>query len=302
MKKLYGVTVAMITPINANGEVDLKAVEDLTEKLINKGVNCLYPCGTTGEMLKLSVDERKKIAERILYVNEKRLTVYVHCGASNLKDTLTLIEHAKSIGCNGIGVVTPQFFKLTDRDMVEFYKNVSCAAEGMPVYMYSIPQCSANEISVYAANKIAEECKNIIGIKYSYPDINRTIDYLKINDFTFSVLHGCDRAMSAFLSLGCDGIVSGVAGVVTEIFVALYKAYKNCDMETVKHMQGLCVELCDALKNGSNIAYFKEALKMRGVNAGSVREPNLNICDKEKKDISDELNRILDKEGINIKL
>ena len=62
MKKLYGVTAAMVTPFKISGEVDYDGLGPLTCMLIDKGVDCLYPCGTTGEMFRLSVEERKKIA------------------------------------------------------------------------------------------------------------------------------------------------------------------------------------------------------------------------------------------------
>ena len=57
MKKLYGVTAAMITPISSDGNIDLEGMGQLTEMLINKGISCLYPCGTTGEMLRLNTEE-----------------------------------------------------------------------------------------------------------------------------------------------------------------------------------------------------------------------------------------------------
>lgn len=66
MKKLFGITVAMVTPMTSDEKPDLVAMADLTEKLIDRGVNCLYPCGTTGEMLKLTLEERKSIAETVI--------------------------------------------------------------------------------------------------------------------------------------------------------------------------------------------------------------------------------------------
>lgn len=78
MKKLYGVTVAMVTPMTADQQPDYSAVADLTEKLVNRGVNCLYPCGTTGEMLKLTLEDRKQVAETVVKTAAGRVRVFIH--------------------------------------------------------------------------------------------------------------------------------------------------------------------------------------------------------------------------------
>lgn len=77
MKKLYGITTAMVTPFKENGAVDLDAVAELTEFLIAKGVHCLYPLGTTGEMFRLSAEERKQVANQVIGTNKGRATVYI---------------------------------------------------------------------------------------------------------------------------------------------------------------------------------------------------------------------------------
>ena len=77
MKKLYGVTAAMITPFTENGRVDTESLAVLTDKLVKKGVHCLYPCGTTGEMVHLTENERKEIAETVVRAADGRARVYI---------------------------------------------------------------------------------------------------------------------------------------------------------------------------------------------------------------------------------
>lgn len=101
MKKLYGVTVAMITPFTEEGNVDVKALEKLTEMLISRGVNCLYPCGTTGEMVHLSEEERKTVAETVIRAASGRANVFIHCGAMTQKETENLVKHAYEAGADG---------------------------------------------------------------------------------------------------------------------------------------------------------------------------------------------------------
>src|SRR6056297_3274483 len=234
MKKLKGVTVAMVTPFDEDEKIILEAVRDLSSFLIDKGVDALYPLGTTGEMYRLTVSERKKIAETVVKEAAKRVTVYIHSGAMRLDQTIELSKHAEKIGADGIGAVTPSYFNVNEREMEEYYSSIAEAvSDDFPIYLYNIPQCSANDLTVKVAEKLYKKHSNIVGIKYSYPDMMRTNEYLNIAEGKFSVMHGTDKIMHTLLSLGCDGVVSGISSVYPEPFVALYQAYQNDERERI---------------------------------------------------------------------
>ncbi|GAE31799.1 dihydrodipicolinate synthase family protein [Halalkalibacter hemicellulosilyticus] len=293
MKKLYGVTTAMVTPFHKNGTVDLKAVEELTEFLISKGVHCLYPLGTTGEMLKLSVSERKAIAETVVKTANKRVTVYIHVGDIVFDNVIELAKHAHTIGADGIGAVTPVYFGVNEREMEHYYVELSKSLPGdFPVYLYSIPQCASNELPVDVVEKIVEKCKNVVGLKYSFPDFTLTSKYLNVNNGDFDVVFGPDHLFLPALALGCTGTVSGVSSVYPEPFVALYEAYEEGNIEKARELQRIATKYCDALKNGSNMSYFKEALKMRGLNGGYMKAPHLDITENEMADLKMKLGEI----------
>lgn len=300
MKKLFGVTAAMITPMNKDESINLSGLEQLTEFLINRGVNGLYPCGTTGEMLHLSVEEREQIAETVVWKADGRVPVYIHCGAMLYQDTIRLLKHAVSIGADGAGVVTPAFFSANDRELESYYTSVADSVPELPIYLYNIPQCAANDLNVDVAQRIASRCPNIVGIKYSYADINRTINYTGINGGRFSVLHGCDRAFISMLALGCEGTVSGCASVFPEPFVAAYKAYCEGDLVQAQAIQKVCVKFVDLLHSGSNMSYFKEALKMRGLNAGHMKQPQLDISTEERVQFKREVETLCKEEGVEL--
>ncbi|MFC3800095.1 dihydrodipicolinate synthase family protein [Cohnella sp. GCM10012308] len=282
MKKLYGVTTAMVTPFDEQGRVDLGAVARLTEFLVDKGVHCLYPLGTTGEMLRLTAEERKAVAEEVVRTAAGRATVYIHAGAATQEETKILARHAHEIGADGIGVVTPVFFGANDRELEAYFVDVaSCVPDDFPVYLYNIPQCAANDLKTDIAQRIADRCNNVVGIKYSYPDFLRTNEYIGIRDGDFSVMQGADRLFLAALALGCDGVVSGVSCVFPEPFVAVYNAYLAGDLDKARKLQRTAVAYCEAVRSGSNMAYFKEALRWRGVDAGHMRAPQLDLLPEE---------------------
>ena len=120
MKELYGVTIAMTTPFDGEGKVDVAAIEKTTDALIKSGVDCLYPCGTTGEMSRLTIEERKKIAETVVRAADKRVTVFIHIGADDPTASTELARHAAEIGADGVGIVTPLFLHVSDRELEEY--------------------------------------------------------------------------------------------------------------------------------------------------------------------------------------
>lgn len=301
MKKLYGVTVAMVTPINEKNEVDLEKIKELVELLIHKGVHCLYCCGTDGEMYHLTTEERKKIAETVVETAKNRVVVYVHCGAMRQEDTIELVKHAEKIGADGIGVVTPSYFPTNDREMEQYYIIIAnSVSQDFPVYFYNIPQCSANDLKPWVAQRIVNQCPNIIGIKYNYPNINQTLDYTNINNGYFSVLQGDDRTIPAWLALGCDGTVSGSANVFPEPLIASYNAFLDGNSQLSLHYGKIAARFVDVLQ-GDNIAYFKEALKIRGLDIGMMRPPLLNLTKEQSLKLAKDLELLCYQVGIPIK-
>lgn len=283
----------MVTPFNEKGEVQYELLDGLTEFLISKGVHCLYPLGTTGEMLRLSAEERKLVAERVVKKADGRATVYIHVGAMTQEETLELASHAHAIGADGIGVVTPAYFIANDRELEEYYVTVSSSVpDDFPVYLYGIPQLAVNDLSTEVAQRVADRCKNVIGIKYSYPDLLRVNEYLNINDGNFSVLPGTDRLFLGELAIGCDGVVSGISCVYPEPFVELYEAFQAKDLEKARKLHKITNLYCEALKNGSNMAYFKEALKLRGIDVGTVKAPQLDLTAGEKEALREKLEEV----------
>lgn len=303
MKKLYGVTTAMVTPFTSDDQVDEQALAGMVEFLIKRGVHCLYPCGTTGEMFHLTVVERKRIAELVVKQAAGRAVVYIHAGAMQQSDTIELARHAEQIGADGIGVVTPAFFSASEEELYRYYGAVSKAvSEDFPIYMYNIPQCAANDLKPKTVKRITDCYENIIGIKYSLPDMLRTDEYLHIKP-GFSVVQGTDRLFMAALAMGCTGTVSGVSNVYPEIFAAIYDAFCRGDLAAARIYQTAATAVCNALRCGSNMSYFKNGFIYRGLSGGHMRLPQMDLAKDEVESLYALLNKTesLIPEGILLK-
>lgn len=255
--------------------------KNLTNFLIDRGVDCLYPLGTTGEMMKLSIEERKKVAQTVIDTAKQRVNVFIHVGAMTTEDTLELAQHAYDAGADGIGVITPTFFTANDYELENFYSTIAnTLPNDFSIYLYSIPQLTGNELPVSVVKSLAEKHENIVGIKYSYPDFLMLKDYLTIRSHDFSVLTGADALFVPAMAMGCDGVISGVSGVYPEPFVAIAKAYEQGEIGQARKLQGQADEIIQILKAGANMSYFKQALNNRGIQAGSVKAPQQDIDDE----------------------
>lgn len=277
-KKLYGVITAMTTPFDEQDRVSVDGLRQQTEYLIEKGVQCLYPCGTTGEMYLMTNEERELVAETVVKAAKNRVTVFIHTGAMRTADTIRLSQHAHAIGADGVGIVTPAYFGVTDREILNYYVEI-CAAlpDDFPVYVYVIPQLAKNDISLDLMNKIAEACPQVVGVKYSFPDVRRACQYRTVRNGTFSVVVGADDLFFPALMIGADGVVSGCSGPMPEAFVRVYELFKAGKLAEAQALQLTATKHVEFLKYGGNMSIFKTILNHRGIYAGHMRRPLMDI-------------------------
>ena len=294
MKKLYGTVVPIITPLTEADAIDIESLENLVDHVIDGGLQCLYPCGTTGEMMYLTMEERKQVAEVTVKHTAKRVPVFVHVGAWNLKDTIELARHAEKTGADGVGVVTPVFFKMSDQGLADYFVSVAkSVSEDFPVYLYGIPQNAGNDISPSVCEEVVKQCPNVCGIKYSYPDFTKLQQFMLVNDQKFSVLAGPDHFFEPLCAAGGDGVVSGNAMIIREHYKALWEAIceKNYDL-AVKYQRRTNV-LNGVLCAVNNIAAYKVLLKEEGViRTAQMRRPMENLTREQEKTLLEEMRRL----------
>lgn len=285
MKKLFGTVVPIITPLTEEDTVDAESLKKLTDHCIDAGLQCLYPCGTTGEMMYLTVEERKLIAETVVKHTAGRVPVFVHVGAWNLKDTIELAKHAVEIGADGIGVVTPTFYQISDKGIADYYIAVAKSVpEDFPVYLYGIKQNAINDLTKETCEMVTDVCSNVVGAKYSFPDMTRLQQLMTVKDGEFSVLVGPDHLFEAVVAVGGDGVVSGNAMCVPEHYAAIWDAMQKKDFYLATKLQRRTNILNATMCEINNIAAYKVILKAEGVIATTkMRRPMENLTEDQEK-------------------
>lgn len=291
MRKLKGVVTAVPTMIDEHQVVRDDWMASLAQFILNGAVDGLYPCGTTGEMLYLTVEERKRIAEVIVSKRNEmhsEALVYIHAGAARVDDTVELIQHAHSIGADGAGVVTPWYHKLDDQALYEFYDLVfSQVPSDFPLYVYNIPQLSGNDLKPATVRDLKKKYPNLMGVKYSFSDFNRLKEYVAIDGI--EVLVGADVQMVESMVVGAVGTVSGLSSAYPEIFVEINRLYNEGKIQAAIELETYAYELGCIMHHGGNLSMFKAALELRGLPKSVVKHPLRNMTEKERSQFLDAL-------------
>lgn len=294
MLRMRGVVIPMVTPFTDSDEIDVESLHRQVDHLVEGGMNGLYPCGSMGEMMYMSVAERKLVAEETMKRAAGRIPVFVMAGANTLRDSVELARHAADIGASGIGVVTPSYYPLSERSLAEYFISVARSVpEDFSVYLYGIPQFAVNDITPALAAHVAAECKNIVGVKYSYPDFNRMQEFLTINGGRFSVLSGVEPMFQALCQVGGEGVISGNAQVLCAHYRALWAAIESGDVARATQLQRRTNELNAVIAGQSAIAHLKALLRREGVFAtANVRAPMNRLTPEEEQALFDRLDAL----------
>ena len=300
-KRMQGVVIAAITPMNQDGSIDYKGVEDFAEYLVQSGVNCLYPNGTNGESLLLTKEEREKIAEIFVKVSNGRVPVFIQCGAMTTEEAASHAQHAVKIGADGIGVMTPAFFTMDEEGLFRYFSAVVAPLpEDFPVYIYNIPGCTGNDVSPALLARLLKAFPNIKGIKFSKPDLMRLEDYMLACDRRPDLLIGCDSLFVPCLTIGGVGEVSGPGALFCERFTRMYKQYCEGDLEGAMATQKQIVDTDRKLAAIPGIPALKTLLKLRGViRCDACRAPLRPLTDDEVQKLTDIWEEYCKEEKIN---
>jgi len=293
MKRMKDLVVPTITPFDEKGEINEEGIKAHFDFLIKAGVKDFYILGTTGEVFLMNTEERKMVAELVVEYVGDRGNIFIQIGSISTKEACDLARHAESIGAAGIGAVTPFYFNVSQLGMENYYLAIAqSVSNDFPIYLYNLPGCTTNDLLPETVSKLAE-VKNIVGIKNSMEDILRLNRLVDETPDDFDVIIGSDNILMSAISYGAKGSVSGNANVFPEIFIEFYQAIKEKNYDKAHEKQIIIRHIARVLKNGANLAYFKQALIYRGFKPSFTRKPLLGLDQIEKNRLNDEVKEII---------
>lgn len=285
-----GIVCPMVTPFDDRGEIDKRQIRKLTEKLIEGRIRYLLPGGTTGEGMLLSLEERKLLAETVIESAQGKAQVIPHAGCSSTRDTIELTRHAKDSGAFAVSIIAPYFYTYSQNELMEHFSRVAQQVKDFPLLLYSFPGNAKNAISTELMKELVQRFPQYIGIKLSDINLIQFQEYVVAGGASFNPLCGVDALMLPALSVGSNGQVSGNANVFPEDFCNLYDAFVVGDLKKAQVLQRKINEIRSVLKD--DIAYFKAALAIKGLDVGSPRSPIHHLTESQYKQLADDLTQL----------
>jgi dihydrodipicolinate synthase/N-acetylneuraminate lyase len=219
---IRGAFAAALTPLrDGGGALDEAAFAPYVGFLADGGVDGILACGTTGEGILLSLEERRRAAELFLAAaSDRALAVAVHCGAQTTADTAVLAAHAAESGADAVAVIAPPYFALDDRALEAHFVAAAAACAPLPFYLYEFAARSGYAVPVEMVEGLRERVSNLRGLKVSDKPWEKVEPYL-IDGLDIFV--GAESLVAQGLAHGAAGAVSGLAAVYPEVVAALVR-------------------------------------------------------------------------------
>jgi dihydrodipicolinate synthase/N-acetylneuraminate lyase len=272
---LAGIFTPNITPINARGQLDEDTLRAYVDWLIEHGVHGLYPNGSTGEFIRFTADERKRVIEVVVDQTRGRVPILAGAAEANLEETIRACDTYGALGVRAVAIVAPFYYRLAPDGVYAYFKGIADRVS-VDVTLYNIPMF-ASPIDVPTVKRLAQECPRIVGIKDSSGDIPHMMRMIAEvrplrNDFFF--MTGWDAALVPMLMIGCDGGTNATSGVVPELTRGIYEACKAGQWERAMELQYRLLPLFDAMLSTSEFPEgFRRGAKIRGWDLGQSRQP-----------------------------
>ena len=272
---ISGILTPNITPVDSAGRVDEDTLRRYVDWLIEKGVDGLYPNGSTGEFIRFTAQERRRIVEVVVDQTAGRVPILAGAAEANAKETIAACEAYAAMGVRAVAIVAPFYYRLSDQGVYAYFREIADAVS-VDVTLYNIP-LFASPISVDTVVRLASECPRVIGIKDSsgdLPNMMRMISQIRPIREDFCFLTGWDAALVPMLVAGANGGTNATSGVVPELTRAIHRSVVAGDIEQAMKLQYQLLPLFDAMISiGEFPEGFRAGARSRGWDLGPGRVP-----------------------------
>ena len=276
-----GVFPANPTPVQADGRINEGALRAIFEENLAHGVDGFWVAGSTGEGPVMS-DQQRVTTARIAgeTISGRGLSI-MHVGAISTESAVKGAKAAKESGCDAVCCVPPFFFRASDDTVIEHYKRVVDAADGLPFFVYNLPQLTQIETNPPLMEKIVENVPNVMGLKHSAPNFSDIRIFANMGLKCFS---GNGTLPLPALTMGAVGTVDAPLSIAPWHYFELFDAWERGDIETAQRLQDGVVEIVDIVRMfGAPAAVTKLILSERlGVDCGRPIPPVADLTDEQR--------------------
>ena len=269
--ELRGAMTALVTPFSDKGNLDREALGRLVAWQIDRGIDGLVPCGTTGEAATLSDDEKHEVVSVVVETAAGRVPVVAGCGTNNTRTTLSAARRVSDAGADALLVVTPYYNKPNRSGMIAHFEAVA-AETGLPVVVYNVPGRTGQNLGADLTLRLAE-IPGIVAVKEASADLEQIAAIIDGRPAGFAVLSGDDALTLPTVALGAEGVISVVANEAPGEMAGLVEAAGAGDLGRARELHYRLMPIMRANFVETNPVPVKTAMSLLGFCRPVFRPP-----------------------------
>lgn len=282
--KFTGTGVALITPFKSDLSVDYKALERLVNYQIDNGIDYIVVLGTTAESATLTNEEKERVKQTIVEVNQNRVPLVLGVGSNNTQQLLADIKSTNLDGFDAILSVSPFYNKPTQEGIYQHFASLAKVCD-LPIILYNVPGRTGSNIQPATVVRLANEFNQIIGIKEAAGDLEQAMTLIRDTPEDFLVISGDDMITLPMVLAGGAGVISVMAEAFPKEFSAMVNYGLNRDVNKAFELHYQLMHGIQLIFKEGNPAGVKAAFKHLDLAEATVRLPLVEASKQLKAEI-----------------
>lgn len=279
------IITAMVTPFDDNNQINFPMVTELMNYLISNGTDAIIVAGTTGESPTLTHQEKIDLFKHAVKVADGKYPIIAGTGSNNTKESVELSKEAEAIGVDGLLLVTPYYNKPSQVGLYEHYTAIAKATK-LPIMLYNIPGRTSVQLDINTIIALSK-VENIVSLKDSSGNLDALSQIIEETKDNFTVYSGDDSLTLPIKSIGGAGVVSVSSHIIGNEFKEMLELYEAGEVKKAAKLHRKLLPIMRGLFMAPSPAPVKAALKIKGLNVGSVRLPLVDLTEADQKIIYD---------------
>ena len=281
----------MVTPFQADGQVDYPALGKLIDHLVDNGVEYLVSLGTTGESATLSKEEKKKVWGFTAEAVNKRVLLVAGIGGNNTYETVSEIKSFDVSGYDAILSASPHYNKPTQEGIYQHYKAIA-EASALPIILYNVPSRTGSSVSAETTVRLANDFDNIIGIKEASGSFELLNQLMRDKPAGFLIISGDDPISLPMIAMGAVGVISVVGNALPREFADMIRLCLAGDYKAAQPAHYSIIEFTRLMFAEGSPAGVKTALKQLGICGDTLRLPLVQVSEATANKIAQQVKAI----------
>ncbi len=296
VSNLRGVMPALLTPFDAQQNLDQASLRRLVRFNIEQGVDGVYVGGSTGEAFVQSLSEREKVLEIVAEEAKGKITLIAHVGCVSTAESQQLAAAAKRYGFDAVSAVTPFYYPFSFEEHCDHYRAIIDSADGIPMVVYNIPALSGVKLTLEQINHLVTlpgvgALKQTSGDLYQMEQIRRAHPDLVL-------YNGYDEIFASGLLAGADGGIGSTYNIMAWRYLGIVQALKEGDTAKAQQLQHECNKVIDLLVKVGVFRGLKTVLHYMDVlSVPLCRKPFAPVDDKYQAELKALAQQLMQERG-----